>query len=164
MPRRPHRPSPDEIKISRDADAAIIAYADPKVATTRFVIGREKLAEMTDEEIFALWHEHLEARDQTMQEYEHAAVEVPPGHPQVRYFAEGDQWVPRGDVLRCVVMGSQGEPDEPFLTIDDCDFAPREFARMVSAFGGWGMRIVFVPDDELHDEPNITVREPGRGR
>jgi len=31
---------------------------------------------------------------------------------------------------------------------------------MVSTFGGWGMRIAFVADDERHDEPAIEVREP----
>ena len=160
MPRRPHHASPDEIKITRNGDDAIIAYADPKVATTHFKIGRDKLAKMTDEQVFAMWNEHIDARDQHMQEYEHVAVEVPPGRPQVRYFEEGDQWVPRGAVLRCVVMGSDGDPDEPFLTIDDRDFTPREFARIVSTFGGWGMRIAFVPDDEVHDEPVVEVREP----
>jgi hypothetical protein len=39
-------------------------------------------------------------------------------------------------------------------------YEPREFAKMVSTFGGWGMRIGFVPDDELHDEPVVEVREP----
>jgi hypothetical protein len=106
MPRRPHRASPDEIKISRDGDDAIIAYADPNVATTHFRVGREKLAGMTDADVLALWNGHLEARDRVMQEYEHVAVEVPPGRPQVRYFEQGDQWVLRGDVVRCVVMGS----------------------------------------------------------
>jgi hypothetical protein len=160
MPHRPHRASPDEIKIARDGDTAIIAYADPKVATTHFKIGREKLAKMTDEEVFAMWNEHIDARDQLMQEYEHVAVEVPPGRPQVEFHERSDQWVPRGDVLRCVVMGSLSNPDEPFLTIDDRDFTPMEFARMVSTFGGWGMRIVFVPDDELHETPVVEVREP----
>ena len=163
MPRRPHRASPDEIKITRDGDTAIIAYADPKVATTHFKIGREKLAAMTDEDVFAMWNEHIDARDQLMQEYEHVAVEVPPGRPLVEYHERSDQWVPRGDVVRCVVMGSQGEPDEPFLTIDDRDFTPVEFAKMVGTYGGWGMRIVFVPDDELHDEPVVDVREPDPG-
>jgi len=36
---------------------------------------------------------------------------------------------------------------------------PMEFARMLSTFGGWGMRLVFVPDDELHDARAIEVRE-----
>lgn len=161
MPRRPHRASPDEIKITRDGDNAIIAYADPNVATTHFKIGREKLAAMTDEEVFALWNEHIEARDELMKEYDHVAVEIPPGRPQVRYFDRGDQWMPRGQVLRCLALGATGDdPDEPFLTIDDRDYTPMEFAKMVTTFGGWGMRIVFVPDDELYDEPVIEVREP----
>jgi hypothetical protein len=25
---------------------------------------------------------------------------------------------------------------------------------------GWGMRIIFVPDDSTHEEPEIEVREP----
>jgi hypothetical protein len=96
-----------------------------------------------------------------MSEYEHVAVEVPPGRPQVEYFERGHQWTPRGDVLRCVVLGSAADdPGGAFLTIDGRHFTPREFANMVSNFGGWGMRIVFVPDDELHDEPVIEVREP----
>lgn len=86
------------------------------------------------------WNDHLDARDAAAAEYEHVAVEVPPGRPQLAFFDQGDQWMPRGHVLRCVVMGSNGEPDEPFLTIDERDFTPREFARMVGTFGGWGMR------------------------
>jgi hypothetical protein len=161
MPRRPHRASPDEIKITRDGDTAIITYADSNVATTNLTIGREKLAAMTDEEVRALWNDHIEARDALMKEHEHVAVEVPPGRPQLEYYERGDQWVPRGDVVRCVVMGSVGDnPNEPFLSIDDRDFTPREFAKMVSTLGGWGMRITFVPDDELHDEPVVEVREP----
>ena len=34
---------------------------------------------------------------------------------------------------------------------------------MVGTFGGCGMRIVFVPDDELYDEPVIELREPDPG-
>ncbi len=165
MPRRPHRASPDEIKITREGEYALIAYADDTIATTRFQLGAEKLAAMTDQEIIDVWNEHIDGRDAVMAEYEHVAVEVPPGRPQVEFFAKGNQWVPRGDVLRCIVMGTSGEDDEPFITIDDRDFTPMEFARMLSTFGGWGMRIVFVPDDELHEEPEIEVREPDpRGR
>jgi hypothetical protein len=95
---------------------------------------------MTDEEVLAMWNEHIDARDELMQEYEHVAVEVPPGRPQVEFHESSDQWVPRGDVLRCVVMDSVGNSDEPFLTIDDRDFTPLDFARMVSTFGGCARR------------------------
>jgi hypothetical protein len=47
--------------------------------------------------------------------YAHKPVEIPKGKAQVKYFAAGDQWVPRGDVLRCVI--EDGGPD--FLGNDD---------------------------------------------
>jgi hypothetical protein len=31
---------------------------------------------------------------------------------------------------------------------------------MVGSFGGWGMRIEFVPNDELYERPKLTVRDP----
>jgi hypothetical protein len=164
LPRRPHTASPDELNITRDGDYVIIAYADDSVATTQFKLGRERIAAMTDDEIIALWNEHLEARDAAMASHEHIAVEVPPGRPQIAFFAPGNQWTPRGHVLRCLVLGSSGDPDEPFVSVDDRDLTPSEFARIVGTFGGWGMRIVFVPDDEIHDEPVVEVREPEPGR
>jgi hypothetical protein len=161
FPRRPHRASPDEIKITRDGDDAAITYADPVAATTHLRMGREKLATMTDEQILAEWNEGIDAREELMKEYDHIAVEVPIGKPQVAYMEKADQWVPRGHVLRCVVEGfSEGDPDQPFVTIDEKDFTLTEFAKMVGTFGGWGMRITFVPDDEVHDEPVVEVREP----
>jgi hypothetical protein len=128
------------IKITREGDNAIIQYADDAVATTYYRLGRDRLATMTDEEILADWNEHIEARDELMRSYKHVAVEAPPGRPQVDHFARGDQWVPRGHVLRCIVQGSTGEPDEPFITIDDREFTPVEFAKMVSTFGGCSCR------------------------
>jgi hypothetical protein len=50
--------------------------------------------------------------------------------------------------------------DEPFVSIDGCDFTLGEFMTMVGTFGGWGMRIEFVPDDELHQRPRLKVSEP----
>lgn len=73
-----------------------------------------------------------------------------------------NQWVPRGHVIRSRVLGASGDEDldEHFVTIDNRDFTIGEFVRMVSTHGGWGMRITFVPDDELHEEPIVDVREP----
>lgn len=162
IPRRPHVASPDEVRISRDGDAAIIEYADPDVATTHLTVGKAKLDKMTDAEILQVWNEHLQARDEFMAGYEHVCVEIPLGKPQVKYEELSDQWVPRGHVLRTRVLGAMDDEDldEQFVTIDNRDFTIREFVRMVSTFGGWGMRIAFVPDDELHEEPVIEVREP----
>lgn len=35
-----------------------------------------------------------------------------------------------------------------------------EFGRLLTTYAGWGMRIVFVPDDDLHEIPRIEIREP----
>jgi hypothetical protein len=87
------------------------------------------------------------------------AIESPPGRPQIEYFERGDQWTPRGDVLRCVV--DDGGPDnEPIVYIDDRGLSWTAFGRLLTTYAGWGMRIVFVPDDEIHLEPRVEVREP----
>ena len=33
---------------------------------------------------------------------------------------------------------------------------------MLLTYAGWGMRIVFVPDDELERTPRTAVREPDK--
>jgi len=89
----------------------------------------------------------------------HVAVEIPPGKPQIQYFEAGDQWTPRGSVLRCEI--DKGGPDgEPIIAIDDHELSWREFGRLLVTYAGWGMRIVFVPDDRLDEQPEVQTREP----
>ena len=54
--------------------------------------------------------------------------------------------------------------NEPIIYVDDRELSWREFGRLMTTYAGWGVRIVFVPDDELHEEPQIEVREPGKKR
>lgn len=163
-PKRPHIASMEEVRITREGDAAVIEYADASVAKTHFGLGAEKLAKMTDEDVLDVWNDHLENMEAHRRAYEHVVTEIPVGKPQVKYFARGDQWVPRGHALRCEILSDGIEPslDEPFVTIDNRDFTLAEFMKMVGTFGGWGMRIEFVPDDELHIRPKLKVREPPR--
>lgn len=163
LPKRPFVASPDQVQITRDGDAAIIEYADPRVATTHLMVGAEKLASMTDEEVLDFWNDMVVAQEHDREGLTYTATEVPLGKPQVRYFADGDQWVPRGHVLRCEIVSDAGIApalDEPFVSIDDRDVTLAEFMRMVGSFGGWGMRIEFVPNDELHERPRLKVRDP----
>jgi len=160
-PRRPHKASPDEIKITREGDYAIIAYADDGVATTHFKMGAEKLAVMTDEQILKFWNDGIEARDAFMAEQHLVAVEIPMGKPQLKYEERSDQWVPRGHIVKGVVLGGNGDRiDDDCVTVDGKDLTVREFVRMMSTFGGWGFRLVFVADTDIHEEPEVEVREP----
>ena len=118
---------------------------------------------MTDQQILDVHNDCLQAQRQLAAEYEHIAIEIPLGMPQVEYFAPGDQWCPRGDVLRCVV--EDDETGEPVICIDEQELSLKEFGQLLRTYAGWGMRILFVPDDEIDKEPQVVIREPdGRGR
>lgn len=61
--------------------------------------------------------------------------------------------------MRCVI--DDGGPDgESVIYIDDHELSLEEFARLLSTYAGWGMRIVFVPYDRINEEPEIAVCEP----
>lgn len=117
--RRPHIASPDEVKITRDGDAAVFEYADPSVATTHFKIGGEKLAKMSDAELLQYWNEYIEATDEFRRKQKpFTLTEIPVGRPQVEYSRQSDQWVPRGHVVRAMILTDAAiEPalDEPFV-------------------------------------------------
>ena len=156
--KRPYVASLDQVRISREDDVAVIEYAEPGIWTTRFKLGPEIRA-MSDQEILDRFNESLVAMEQCRAQYEHVALEIPPGKPQIEYFDKGDQWTPRGDVLRCVI--SDGGPgNEPIIYIDDHALSWQEFGRLLTTYAGWGMRVIFVPEDETHVTPPIEVREP----
>ena len=126
-------------------------------------MGADKLASMTDEELLDFWNDHIEAGDHHRQSLSYTATEIPAGKPQVEFFEEANQWAPRGHALRCQILSDAAtapDLDEPFVSIDGRDLTLGEFMTMVGTFGGWGMRIEFVPDDELHQRPKVKVREP----
>jgi hypothetical protein len=156
--KNPYRTTLDEVTIVRDGDTAIITYHDSNVATTHFKLG-SKLDRMTDGQILDYFNKMIETRDMLNATYEHIAIEVPPSQPQIEYFAPGDQWTPRGDVLRCIVAG-EGLDDDVFVYIDEKELTLKEFGKLLSTYSGWGMRITFVPEDELEKEPIIEIRTP----
>jgi hypothetical protein len=163
LPKRPYVASAEQVRITRNGDDAIIEYADESVATTHLKMGADKLASMTDEQLLEFWNDGIVARDEHRESLSYTATEIPEGKPQVEFFERGNQWTPRGHVVRCQILSDaaiQPDLDEPFVAIDGRDFTLAEFMSMVGSFGGWGMRIEFVPDDELHKRPRLKVREP----
>ncbi len=153
----------EQVRITRDGDDAIIEYADSQIAITHLKMGAERLATMSDADVLAFWNEHIRSSQAFRNSQDHVATEIPVGQPQVEYFEPGDQWVARGHVLRCQIVTDAAIPvelDEPVVAIDGRDFSVAEFIKLLGGHGGWGMRIVFVPEDELHKRPKIRVRNP----
>jgi len=165
MPRkkRPRIARLDQARISRSGEEAIIEFLDPAVATTHLTIG-PKVQEMTDEDILLLFNQVIAAQVRRRDELgEYVAVEIPVGSPQVEcHPGTVNGWSPRGGVLRCLIEDGGEDGSLPVIYVDDREFSWDEFGRMLCTYAGWGMRIVFVPDDELERTPKTAVKEPER--
>ena len=81
----------------------------------------------------------------------------------MEFHKDSEQWIPRGQVLRCIV--DDGGPEgEATILIDDKEFSPAEFGQLLKFYAGWGMRIAFVPEELVAENPEFVVREPQKGR
>ena len=156
--KKPYIAALDQVKIRRRGEYGIIEYTEPNVYTTHLSIGPE-VREMTDQQILDRHNECLRVQQELASSYEHVAIEIPSGRPQIEYLERTGQWTARGDVLRCVI-GDGGPDGEAEVYIDDQELSLGEFGRLLTTHAGWGMRIVFVPEDEISEEPEIVVREP----
>ena len=161
MPRikKPRRASLDEVRITREGDAAIIENADPLVSAMQLRIGPQVI-QMTDVEILSVFNDVMASQEQALREYDNTLVEIPVGKPQVKFAERSNQWVPEGDVLRCYI--EDNEQGEAVIWIDDQELSLRDFGRMLTVHAGWGMRIAFVPEELVAEEPRIEVREPDK--
>jgi len=140
------------VRIATAGEYAVIEYADSSIMTARLKIGPE-MEKMTDQDILDLHNDIIRTREEMAAGYEHVAVEIPFGRPQIEYHPRADQWTPRGGVLRCVI--GDGEPEEgPIFYIADEELTLRNSATPIH-YAGWGMRIIFVPDDRLMDQPPL---------
>ena len=46
----------------------------------------------------------------------------------------------------------QNKEDPVAICIDDQEYSLREFGQMLRLYAGWGMRLVFIPDNGVHEE------------
>ena len=163
MPRqRPRIARLDQVRISREGEEAIIEFRDAGSPTTHLRIGPQ-LHQMTDEDILLLFNQTIAAQIRHRDELgEYVAREIPVGNPQIAYHpGTVNEWTPRGGVLRCYIDDGGGEDGlQPRIHVDDQEFSWDAFGSMLCTYAGWGMRIVFVPDDELEKAPKVVVREP----
>ena len=147
----------DEVTIAREGDCAWIEYKEEGIPATHLEIGPE-IAEMSDREIIELHNGYLRNDAKLAAASKHAIFEVPLGSAQIEYFTRCDQWVPRGGVLRCLIQ--YDEHGQLVIKIDEEELRLKQFGEMLTAYEGWGMRIEFVPGDEVHRRPVYEVREP----
>lgn len=147
----------DQVKITREGEVAVIEYADPDVADTYLTLG-PKIRGMTDQEILDTHNEILATMDELRATTEYVAREIPVGRPQLEYSVRCKQWVPRGDVVRCVVTCDDN--GQALVDIDGREFTMEEFGKMLLTYEGWGMRLTFVDEEHLDEEPAIEVGEP----
>jgi hypothetical protein len=158
--RKPTRAIIDQVRITREGNDAMIDYADAGIAGTRLTIGPD-VASMTDREIIGVFNGILAAQERLLAEWDKTVIEEPPGEKQIDYHEDGDQWVPRGDVLRCLI--DDGGPEgEVIIHIDDQELSLVEFGRMPAVHAGWGMRIAFVPEEFIFENPRGEIRKPKR--
>ena len=155
--RRPRPASPDEVRIAREGDTAVIEYADPSIRGVHLRLG-PALAAMTDAEVLDRFNAMLEAQAELAAGVDRTLVEVPPGRPQIAYFERGDQWTPRGEVLRCHIETDAERGT--LVLIDDVALDMAAFGRLLGTFAGFGMRIAFVDEDDVAEELAIVVKEP----
>ena len=157
--RKPPVASLDEVTIRREGDDAIIDFRDPTVATTHFRLG-PSVHRLSDQQILNRFNKIIAAEQKAATAARrHVAVEIPPGRPQICYFAAADQWTPRGGVLRCVIDDS-GPDGEAIIHVDDESLSWSAFGRLLCTYAGWGMRITFVPEEDLALAPDVTLGEP----
>jgi hypothetical protein len=116
---------------------------------------------MTDAEIVDLYNDILESQHRLLAGWDKTVIEEPLAEKQLDYHENSDQWVPRGDVLRCII--DDGGPEgEVTIHIDDKELSLAEFGRMLSVHAGWGMRIAFVLEEFISDNPKVEIRKPKR--
>ena len=108
--KKPTRAIIDQVRITREGNDAIIDYADSGVAGTRFTIGPD-ITTMTDHEIIDVFNSILAAQERLLAAWDKTVTEEAPGEKQIDYPEDSGQWVPRGDVLRCIIDdgGPEGE-------------------------------------------------------
>ena len=105
--KRPRPASPDQVRITREGETAVIEYADPSVGVVNLQVG-PSLAAMTDAQVLELFNNMLEAQAEIAAGVDPTLTEIPPGLLQIEYSERSDQWVPRGQCSAVPYRGRRG--------------------------------------------------------
>jgi hypothetical protein len=117
--RRPHVATPDEVRIRREGDFAIIEYLDASIETTQYRVGAETLSRMTDEDILTLWNAGLATH-----------IEEPGrSRRDMSGLLKEGRLVARIEAMPLA-------PNQPFLNVQGRLFTPMELCAMLGAHAG----------------------------
>lgn len=90
---------------------------------------------MSNQEILDYPNNCIQAKLNAIKNYQHIAIQIPPGQSQIEYCRPGGYWVARGDVLRCETQDG-GQMDETTIWVDDEEFTMEAFGQLLSPFIG----------------------------
>ena len=152
----------DQVRITREGGDPIIDHADANVSGARVAIG-PRIASMSDADFVDMYNDILESQWGLLQQWDKTVVEEPPGEKQIDRHENSDQRVPRGDVLRCIIDDA-GPNGGVTIHIDNQELSLAEFGRLLGVHAGWGMRIAFVPEEFITENPIVKVRERKRSK
>jgi len=158
--RRPPQSTIDQVHISREGETATIVYAEPAYGTVHFTLGPE-IYNLSDREILEMYNDVIAAQEASIADPANPPVEIPKGRPQIEWQEDLQQWSARGHVLKCEV--SDNEDGSLVVYIDDKELDADAFLQLIRPFAGWGMRITFMDESQIHDEPSAIVRDPDGG-
>jgi hypothetical protein len=147
----------DEATISRSGDYARIEYKQDGIGATYLQIGQE-IDGMSDAEIIKLHNECFSNEAKRVVEYKYIPFEAPLDSGQMEYFARCDQWVPKSQALCCLLQSD--ERGRFLVKIDDQELRSKQFLKLLTTYEGWGMRIEFVPREEVLRRPIPNARKP----
>lgn len=155
--RRPPQSTIDQVRISRDGEYALIEHADPAYASVNLKLGPE-INTLTDREILETFNDVIAAQEASIADPANRPIEIPKGRPQIEWLEDLQQWSVRGHVLKCEV--SDDEAGNLVVYVDDKELDAEAFLQLIKPFAGWGMRITFMDESQIHEEPEVILLDP----
>jgi hypothetical protein len=153
--KRPHVATPDEVRITRDGDFAIIAYNDATIETTQYRVGADTLSRMTDEDILALWNAGLATSMD-------AVASARPLVGEARSRRDMSGLISSTGTLSCKVECYANAPNAPFIRVNDRMYTPMELAHLLGSKTGWEFVIAFVEPADRGDATPLAEGEAER--
>jgi len=158
--RRPPQATIDQVHISRDGEYAIIEHADTAYGITRLLLG-PMLQNMSDAEVLEVFNDIIAAQDASVADPANRPVEIPRGRPQIEWLEDLQQWSVRGKCCAAICPMTKMATWSSMSTMKN--WTP-SFLSLIKPFAGWGMRLTFIDESQVYDEPSVIIRGSGQGQ